>query len=119
MKAIATSYEISVNYTCNNCNSIFTLHNRNIPTTKNREYKCSSCGQSVLVERLDISIEPRQKKHNTNTGRTKFYKALQSYGYTSKEIDDMVLKADIKDFSISQLPVLLKLALSTVEGHNE
>lgn len=111
MKAIPVSFEISINFECNNCGEILSLHNREIQSKIGRKIKCQGCKRFIDVPMMDIKIDEAQVRDSDN--RTGVVASLKSYGYSSQEINQML--KSISDFS-QEPSVLLKIALDSLKN---
>lgn len=110
--AIPVSFEITINFECEFCSSIISLHNREIPSKIDLDVVCPSCSKYISIPAMDINISELSAQIENIDNRTGVIKVLKNYGYSTEEINQMI--DAIKDFS-QDITVLLKIALANKE----
>jgi hypothetical protein len=115
MKAIPVSFEVTVNFECNGCGEILSLHNREVPSIIGKKARCGGCKKWIDVPAMVMDIDELQGKpkvQEDNGNKDDVVKVLKNYGYSPNEIKDMI--SVITDFN-QDTSVLLKIALASKE----
>lgn len=118
MKAIPTLYNVFVTYSCEYCERKFNLKNFDIPTEHTVKYNCKGCGNTLIIDPIEISINQIVNDDEDKATINKLKKFLKKYGYSSSEAKAMIQDLGKVDFT-QPINVLLKLALATKEPENE
>tara|TARA_R100000664_G_C2651672_1_gene72038 strand:- start:84 stop:482 length:399 start_codon:yes stop_codon:yes gene_type:complete len=126
-KAQLVEYNLDITLGCPKCDYLFQLSNYSIPTEGSTYQVCENCQIPLEIKPVSIKIKykktPKIKKSTEKVvsdlleyGKQDAKKIIQSYGFASKEIDNVLKNLETDGMAIE---TIVKEVLSRIDKKHE